>query len=72
MAKKKVTKKKRGDIAGKPHIMRRAGEIDVVNMLADLYKQATTERSHYYTAKVIQLALTEILYLREYIKRHVV
>ena len=72
MAKTKVTKKKQGDISGKPHIRRRVGEIDVVNMLADLYKQATTEKSHYYTSKVIQLALTEILYLREYIKRHVV
>jgi hypothetical protein len=38
--------------------------VDILILLADLHKQATTERSHYYTGKVISLAITEIINLR--------
>lgn len=37
---------------------------DVLWKLADLYKQATVERSHYYTGRVILEAITEIVSLR--------
>lgn len=37
---------------------------DILTDLADLHKQATTERSHYYTGKVIAAAATEIAILR--------
>lgn len=38
---------------------------DVLDDLANLYKQATEERSHYYTGAVIQQAISEISRLRE-------
>lgn len=37
---------------------------DILAELADLHKQATTERSHYYTGKVVAIAMTEIAILR--------
>ena len=65
----KKTKKKQGGISGKPHVGLRANKKDVVDMLADLYKLVNEDSR---VARVINLAGTEILYLREYIKRHVV
>jgi len=37
---------------------------DIIKKLLDLYKQATTEKSHYYTANIIQEAICEITLLR--------
>lgn len=37
---------------------------DVMDDLRDLHKQATTENSHFYTAKVITGAMVEIQMLR--------
>lgn len=37
---------------------------DVLDKLEDLYKQATTERSHYYVAGVVKAAIAEIRRLR--------
>lgn len=37
---------------------------DVLDKLEDLYKRATTERSHYYVAGVVKEAITEIRRLR--------
>ena len=37
---------------------------DVLWALADLHKQATTDRSHWYTARVVRRAIAEILTLR--------
>jgi hypothetical protein len=37
---------------------------DILDRLTDLHKQATTERSHYYTADAIRAAMTEIATLR--------
>jgi hypothetical protein len=37
---------------------------DVLDKLEDLYKQATTERSHYYVAGVVKEAIAEIQRLR--------
>ena len=37
---------------------------DILLLLEDLHDQATRERSHYYTAKVIKLAIAEIRNLR--------
>lgn len=41
---------------------------DLLAELVDLHKQATTERSHYYTGKVVASALTEIAVLRSALK----
>jgi hypothetical protein len=38
---------------------------DILVKLADLHKQATTERSHYYVASVVREAIAEITRLRE-------
>ncbi len=38
--------------------------IDTLDALIDLHKQATTERNHYYTGKVVATAATEIAILR--------
>ena len=43
---------------------------DILEDLADLYKQATTERSHYYTARVIDEAIDEIKRLRSQVKKY--
>jgi hypothetical protein len=43
--------------------------LDVVDRLADLHVQATTERSHYYTASVIRDAIAEIKALRDQVER---
>lgn len=40
------------------------GNTDVLVLLADLHVQATQERSHYYTGKVIMRAIAEITELR--------
>lgn len=37
---------------------------DLLAQMADLFKQATTERSHYYTASVLRDAMAEIVRLR--------
>lgn len=37
---------------------------DIIDDLIDLHKQATTERSHYYTAKVVERSIAEIKALR--------
>jgi hypothetical protein len=37
---------------------------DIMDDLRDLHKQATTENSHYYTAKVLSAAMVEISRLR--------
>lgn len=37
---------------------------DIVAKLRDLHKQATEERSHYYTGKCVMEAITEITALR--------
>lgn len=39
-------------------------EDDIIGRLADLHKQATVERSHYYTGKCIRDAIAEIQRLR--------
>lgn len=39
---------------------------DILNDLKDLHKQATEENSHYYTAKVIKRAISEIEQLRQH------
>lgn len=41
-----------------------AHEQDIMEVLRDLHKQATTENSHFYTAKVITAAMVEIQKLR--------
>lgn len=41
-------------------------KIDLVRRLADLMIQARTEKSHYYTANLLQEAIAEIVMLREY------
>lgn len=38
---------------------------DIVGKLQDLHKQAITERSHFYTAKVLEEAVGEIIDLRK-------
>jgi hypothetical protein len=38
--------------------------MDILDKLLDLKKQATTERSHYYVANVVDEAIAEILKLR--------
>ena len=38
--------------------------IDLIDRLEDLHKQATVERSHYYTGKCIRDAIEEIKMLR--------
>lgn len=38
--------------------------MDILDALVDLHKQATTERSHYYVAKIAQDAIVEIGMLR--------
>jgi hypothetical protein len=40
-------------------------EGDILARIADLYVQATTEHSHFYTAKTLELAYAEIVRLRE-------
>jgi hypothetical protein len=37
---------------------------DILDDLSDLYKQATTEQSHYYTANIVARAMIEIAMLR--------
>lgn len=37
---------------------------DILERIADLHKQATTERSHYYTAATLQACAAEIMRLR--------
>ncbi len=39
-------------------------EIDILDRLDDLHKQATTERSHFYVAKCVMDAAAEIINLR--------
>jgi hypothetical protein len=39
-------------------------EKDILFKLADLYQQATTEHSHYYTADILAKAMIEISKLR--------
>lgn len=41
---------------------------DLLEALTDLHKQATTERSHYYTGKLVAEAITEIAILRTTLK----
>lgn len=41
---------------------------DILEVLADLYHQAVTERSHYYTGKALVNAITEIKFLRASLK----
>ena len=41
---------------------------DILTKLADLHQQATKERSHYYTGKLIREAIAEIVSLRAQIK----
>jgi hypothetical protein len=38
--------------------------VDILEKLADLHKQATTENSHYYVAGCCEEAMNEIRYLR--------
>jgi len=40
--------------------------MDILAALEDLHKQATEERSHYYTGKVLCEAIAEIKRLKEY------
>lgn len=40
------------------------GMMDIIEKLLDLYKQATQERTHYYTATCISEAIAEIEQLR--------
>lgn len=42
----------------------KAEERDILEALADLHKQATVDRSHYYTGSVIKQAIAEIERLR--------
>jgi len=39
--------------------------MDILERLKDLHEQATTDRSHYYVAKTVELAIGEIEKLRE-------
>lgn len=41
-------------------------EPDILEKLADLHKQATTENSHFYVAACVKEAIAEINRLREY------
>lgn len=41
----------------------------ILEKIADLHKQATADRSHYYTASVLKEAAAEIMRLQEIIKR---
>lgn len=41
-------------------------EQDILDAINDLIKQATTERSHHYTASVLRRAYAEIVRLKEY------
>lgn len=41
---------------------------DIMDDLRDLHRQATTENSHFYTAKVISAAMVEIVRLRSALK----
>jgi hypothetical protein len=43
-------------------------KLDVLVLLADLHKQATVERAHYYVGKVVSLAIDEIGTLRAALK----
>ena len=38
---------------------------DILDRIADLHKQATTERSHYYTASTLEACSQEIKQLRD-------
>jgi hypothetical protein len=40
-------------------------KIDILERLADLHHQATTEKSHYYVGACVREAMTEIMKLRE-------
>jgi hypothetical protein len=40
-------------------------EVDILERLADLHHQATTEKSHYYVGVCVREAMTEIMRLRE-------
>jgi hypothetical protein len=42
-----------------------AQNVNLLGKLADLHKQATTERSHYYVAATVREAIAEIARLRE-------
>ena len=44
---------------------------DILDLLEDLHKQATTDNSHFYTAKVIRLAHAEIFMLRFLLKKRI-
>ncbi len=39
-------------------------EPDILDLLEDLHRQATTERSHYYVASCVRDAISEIVRLR--------
>jgi len=43
-------------------------EDDIINKLIDLHHQATKERSHYYSGKLIKEAIEEIVRLRTIIE----
>jgi hypothetical protein len=43
-------------------------EDDILDRLADLHKQATVERSHYYVGKCVRDAIAEIQRLRSAIE----
>lgn len=45
---------------------------DILDRLADLHKQATTERSHFYVARCCKDAIIEIIKLRERVQIFVV
>jgi hypothetical protein len=49
-------------------LARSANTVDILDQIADLIKQATTERSHYYTASVLLLARDEIIRLRRLLR----
>ena len=42
----------------------RGGDMDIVEKLVDLHKQATEEKSHYYVAAICQESIIAILSLR--------
>ncbi|MGH2482725.1 MAG: hypothetical protein ACRDHW_24010 [Ktedonobacteraceae bacterium] len=44
-------------------------ENDILAKLSDLHRQATQDRSHYYTGSVISEAILEIQALRETIRK---
>jgi hypothetical protein len=44
-----------------------ADDRDILEKLADLHHQATTERSHYYVASCVNEAMVEIMRLRQQI-----